>query len=107
MGKSKSHSISLAVVTLFALLLPAASVAETDPFPGLSYGDTIPGYEVWDYSSRTWEEFTQTDDYKELVCPSGSQLGGGPRLPLGRRSLQQSVLLEEREVSRGTCGPSS
>lgn len=82
----KSNSISIAVLTMFALLLPTAAVAETDPFPGLSYGDTIPGYEVWDYSSRTWEEFTQTDEYKALVCPTGSQLGGihGYRWDVGR-----------------------
>jgi hypothetical protein len=86
MGKSKSSSVSFGVLTIIALLFPTASTAETDPFPDLNYGDTIPGYEVWDYSSRTWEEFTQTDAYKALVCPAGSQLGGihGYRSGVGR-----------------------
>ena len=86
MGKIKRHAISIAVATLFGVLLPTTSVADTDPFPNLNYGDTIPGYEVWDYSSRTWEEFTQTDAYKALVCPAGSELGGihGYRSGVGR-----------------------
>ena len=80
--KSKGISTALAI----SLLLPIHAAADTDPFPAVKYGETIPGYEVWDYSSRTWEQFAETDAYKNLVCPFGSQKGGihGYRWDIGR-----------------------
>ena len=76
----------IAIAAVIALLFPIQAYAENDPFPGLNYGDKIPGYDVWDYSSKSWEEFTETDEYKALVCPEGSQLGGvrGYRWDIGR-----------------------
>jgi len=48
----------IAKAAVLALLFPVQAVADDDPLPGLNCVDKVPGFDVWDCGSRSWEEFT-------------------------------------------------
>ncbi len=75
MGKSKSNLVSIAVATMFALLLPTASVAETDPFPGVGDRQEIPGTRISSPPGMSQADWQATDTYinwRAAGCPAGS-----------------------------------
>lgn len=71
----KSNSISIAVLTMFALLLPIAAVAETDPFPNVGDRQEIPGTRVSSSPGMTqsqWEATETLINWRAAGCPAGS-----------------------------------
>ena len=65
----------IAIAAVIALLFPVQALAEDDPFPGLSYGDKIPGTEITSPRNMSSDDWYASDAYVNLVCPSGSQKG--------------------------------
>lgn len=65
----------IAIAAVIALLFPAQAYAEDDPFPGLNYGDQIPGTEITSPRNMSSDDWYASEAYVNLVCPNGSQKG--------------------------------
>jgi hypothetical protein len=67
--------ISLISISL-SFLMPAAS-ADTDPFPGVENGATIPGTELYGSPGQSQVDFEASPQRQSHTCPTGSGRGGG------------------------------
>ena len=75
MGKSKSSSALIGVLTVITLLFPTASIAETDPFPGIGDRQEIPGTRISSEPGMTqgqWEATATYINWRVVGCPAGS-----------------------------------
>jgi hypothetical protein len=71
MGKSKVTKALIAVLTAIALIIPTASNAESDPFPGIAKGQEIPGTRVSSAPGESSESFNAGAGAGH-TCPAGS-----------------------------------
>ena len=60
----------------FSIVVPFAS-ADTDPFPGVANGATIPGTELYGSPGQSQVDFEASPQRQSHTCPSGSGRGGG------------------------------
>ena len=60
----------------FSIVVPIAS-ADTDPFPGVANGATIPGTELYGSPGQSQVDFEASPQRQSHTCPSGSGRGGG------------------------------
>ena len=67
--------ISLISISL-SFVMPIAS-ADTDPFPGVANGATIPGTELYGSPGQSQVDFEASPQRQSHTCPSGSGRGGG------------------------------
>jgi hypothetical protein len=67
--------IVLVAVSL-SIFVPTAS-ADTDPFPGVANGATIPGTELYGSPGQSQVDFEASPQRQSHTCPSGSGRGGG------------------------------
>jgi hypothetical protein len=67
--------IVLVAVSL-SIFVPTAS-ADTDPFPGVANGATIPGTELYGSPGQSQVDFEASPQRQSHTCPTGSGRGGG------------------------------
>ena len=64
------------VAVCLSIFVPTAS-ANTDPFPGVANGATIPGTELYGSPGQSQVDFEASPQRQSHTCPSGSGRGGG------------------------------
>lgn len=70
-------NVLLSALLIFNFVGAQSSIAEEDPFPGVSSGAEIPGTKIWSQPGVTQSQWESTDTYKSFSCPAGTGNGGG------------------------------
>ena len=69
--------VLISLISIFlSFLMPTAS-ADTDPFPGVANGATIPGTELYGSPGQSQVDFEASPQRQSHTCPTGSGRGGG------------------------------
>ena len=67
-----SKRLLVALIALAMTVFGMPATAETDPFPGVSKGQEIPGTRISSEPGQSWADFNATAAVQNFSCPAGS-----------------------------------